>query len=952
MIKRIKRRLNKMKNRGSSFILVIVSTTFLCILVSALLMGVLLAYKIKFYKLNSLNNFYSVEQAMDQIYAGIGASTNEHLYTAYSTTAEFVVTYDTDNGQYTNMTNDEANELFKKLFMQGMTSDANFKSITQFRDALNDFVTVDGVTVDVSNMSVVFIDENGHTSTQYFSHYVDASGNEVVQPKLAQDSTYNDNKVKSIEFRNICVKRSIDLSGTSTSALASGTYVQSITTDLVLSEPEYNVQFSMSGASSDSLYNYALLADMGLQVNESTDGTDVAINGNIYTAADYYNKDYDSDSSTMVTKKFNSKTGDFTWGSTNQSAYSGIYVTGANSTLTMKSDVIVCSGTVAAFDGAAINLTGRSTLLSELWTDNIVIGGDEGGSMNISANAYVYDDTELNAKNSSLTFNSGTYFGYSYTSDDVRSVDFLKSKVGYLVSDFSMRSHFSDSAIIVNGTGSNLNLSNLSSLYIAGKSYIEFSKVAAGSVTSDSGLTLDDNADFALSTVKDYSTGQSLDVKSNQLIFLTQWELDSSISETVDEDGYTHVVLKFPSTYANDPTRLGKNGGIYSEFLARLQTLYGENRVEAIKQTVSGHDYYYLYIESGDSDGDGIDDAEEFAEKYYDLLLGPAGEDMSGQIYNVVNYEDFDVKLYLPSDNSKINAAGAVTDQTTSKVNGESVSTLFYRSSADTTMDVEAALKSAASSKTFTLLLGNKGTTENNLVYEDLKASSAKLASDSTATKEQKISNFLSYMYINMKDHLAVTDAVDDDDNAVSAWALAGYTNGLSGYTYTYDKDNDTYSYNYSLTPLNNYVDYAYVLTHDTVIKTVGAGDKESIVVVTPNSIQLSASAADGSLQGIVVAGGDVTFDSSVKSFKGLIISGGKVICSSDIKISADATYVASLMDTCAEDTDEDVSLITRVLKNYSNESEATGATVDGVSITDISYEDILLFQNWKKNVE
>ena len=76
-------------------------------------MGVLLAYKLRFYKLNSLNNFYSVEKAMDEIYAGIGASTNEHLYSAYTTTAEIVVYY--KDGQYANLTETEANDLFKKI---------------------------------------------------------------------------------------------------------------------------------------------------------------------------------------------------------------------------------------------------------------------------------------------------------------------------------------------------------------------------------------------------------------------------------------------------------------------------------------------------------------------------------------------------------------------------------------------------------------------------------------------------------------------------------------------------------------------------------------------------------------------------------------------------------------------------------------------------------------------
>lgn len=56
------------------------------------------------------------------------------------------------------------------------------------------------------------------------------------------------------------------------------------------------------------------------------------------------------------------------------------------------------------------------------------------------------------------------------------------------------------------------------------------------------GLTKD--SDYAFTALNDYSTGQSLDVKSNQLIFLTQWDLYDN-TEVVDENGYTHVTLKF-----------------------------------------------------------------------------------------------------------------------------------------------------------------------------------------------------------------------------------------------------------------------------------------------------------------------------------------------------------------------------------------------------------------------
>ena len=934
MIKKFKQKLKKLNNHGSSFVLVIVTTTFLSILISALLVATLMAYKLKFYKLNSLNNFYSVEKAIDEIYAGIGATTNEHLYTAYTTTAEFVVTYDTANAQYTNLDNDEANELFKKLFMQGMTNDDSFKSMAGFQTALQNYVTDPNVTIVFDKLRIVYTDEAGNK-------YTLGNGN-----SMTRDSGFDANSVVTIAFENICVKREIEISDSATATMAAGTYEQSITTDIVLSEPEYNVSFDMSGASGDSLYNYAILADMGIEVQESTEGTDVQIKGNVYAANDYYNKDYDADDSTKVTSILQNTVLN-TWGAVNESAYSGIYVSGENSTLSMNSDIIVCAGTVAAFDGATIDLSGRSTLLTELWTDNIVIGGEDGGSIKLAANAYVYDDTELNAENSTLTFTSGTYFGYSYNAEDLRSVDLLSTK-GRLLNNFSLRSHYSDSAIIVNGKESTLDLRNLTSLYIAGKSYIEFSKVAASSLSDDQlrtllGLDADDtlptNLDFAFTTLQDYSTGTSLDVKSNQLIFLTQWSLNKNSVSYVDENGYTHVTLDFPTTYSTD-SRIQK---LYEDFLDEL----GNYTVEAIQETVSGHDYYYLYITDKDGDGSTSDEAEAFCEAYYDLLLSDTDETIANKLYNVVNYESFDVTLYLPGtngvvDNNVVTTAGGVTAQDTD-------GSLYYKASSGaelTTDKVETALKSAATSKTFTLLLGNNGTSENNVVYEELKASSAELASSSAATAAEKVSDFLTYMYINMKDHLSVTDTTDNDNNAVSAWDVAGYLNTTNGYSAT-DGDGDVVC-DYSITPLTNFVDYTKVFAMTSNIdETVGT----SRIIISQGDVNLSSSSGDE--QGIIICGGNVTFDSSVKSFRGLIICGGKVYCTSDISIAADSTYVSNLLDTCADVTQSDnVRFITTVLKNYTNSNEANGATVDGVSISDISYEDILLFQNWKKNVE
>lgn len=938
MIERLKRKLRHNDDHGSSFVLVIVATTFMCILASAILMGAMMTYKLKFYKLNSLNNFYEVETALDEMYAGVGAATNEHLYSAYTTTAELVVVYDTKAQAYTTLDNKSANELFKKLFMTGFVADTNYKSLKNVTDTLQSFISneydavdnPDGVRLDTSNMKLIYTDVNNKTTTQYYKN-----NGEI---KTEKQSGYENDKVQSVTFKNVCVKRSVNLQGST-----AGTYEQSITTDIVLTEPEYNVSFDTSSVSNNTLYEYAILADMGVEVGEDNDNrtTDAQVKGNIYAASDYYNKDYNDVAETKVTNKYESKPTTM-WGTKESSAYSGIFVNGKNSTLTLNSDVVVCSGSLAAYNGAEINLSGRTQTLSELWADNIVIGGKDGGSLKASADAYIFDDTELNAEKASLKFTQGSYFGYSYNAQDTRSLNYLRQK-GYLATGYKLRSHFSDSAIIVNGKNSTLDLQDLNSLYIAGKSYIEFSKIAASSVPEDDeNITVDENADYAFTTLKDYSTGQSLDVKTNQLMFLTQWSVVNNTEKVDPDTGITTVTLQFPKTFEADANILD----LYDDFLKDLAT-EGEKGVTAIKQTVSGHDYYYLYIEDG-KDSSNVSNAEKFAEKYYKLLQD-YGDEISSKLYNVQKYEQFQVKLVLPAE-GKINASGAVTDQN----NDDS---LFLRASTTTTMDVATALDNVSTGKVFTNILGNKGTDNNKKAFNDLKADALKLAGSGTASDEEQTSTFLSYMYINMKDHLSVLNNVDDKTKRTqNAWEIANYTSSSVGYLSSYDKDRDTYSYDYSITPLNHYVDLAYVFSKNLSIeKTIGnATDNEAkTIVINSGDVKLQPNNEDGSFQGIIIAGGNVRFDENVKSFRGMIITGSKLIIDHNMSISADAAFVANLLEQCSESTDEKLNtLTTKVLKNYTSSKSEGNTEVTGASISDISYEDILVFQNWKKNVE
>ena len=100
--------------------MVIVSLAFIGIIVGALLSAAGYAYKLKMQDLNAKDNFYYVEQAMNEIYAGVGTHTIEQLKEAYNYTIENMVVYDLKLNTYTTISDEQANDMFKQRFIDNI----------------------------------------------------------------------------------------------------------------------------------------------------------------------------------------------------------------------------------------------------------------------------------------------------------------------------------------------------------------------------------------------------------------------------------------------------------------------------------------------------------------------------------------------------------------------------------------------------------------------------------------------------------------------------------------------------------------------------------------------------------------------------------------------------------------------------------------------------------------
>lgn len=615
----------QLKNTGSSIVLVIVALAFVGILAGALLTAVASVYRLKAYDYNAQSNFYYLEQAMDEIYAGVGQKSMSYMLEAYEDTRESVVYYSkTANGGkggYVNMPNEDANKLFKDTFMSKLSGGSSYFNIVMNASGVVDDTTAlpaemksmisnPSVKLDASRMRVVKLDENGGT-------YVDGE------------------KLGKIIIKNIILSRSVDYKRSS----ASGNFSQTISTDIEISRPDFEVNFNNDKLDSDTLFEYCMLSDKGVEVDKQY-GQLFTVNGNVYAASDFYNKNYnyyDVDPDTALKTITNSSSGksykmnkvdnifasgnllnknlltrnsatEYKYdGKNDNSKYSGFYVNGTN--VSVVASEFIVPGSLAVMNSGSlivVGSNGSSLDGADVWADEVVLGGEKRhGALNgsqaiIHANMFVRDDTTIESDDSALSV-YGNYFGYSrskngdhreFTAQVAKTTDTNSTGLNiYQEKDTDgstiNRGHYDSSAIIMNGKNSAINLSNLDNLYLAGRSYIETSKVKAKttassstsagtstttgsstgtgtgttagsgtstgtSTTAGSGTSTSTTTSSSLdvgeatattdgsataSSVHDYKTGESVSVKSTQLAYIP--------SSNPVEDPKTH---KFTST--------------------------------------------------------------------------------------------------------------------------------------------------------------------------------------------------------------------------------------------------------------------------------------------------------------------------------------------------------------------------------------------------------------------
>ena len=961
--------------------MVVVSMAFIGIVVGALLTAAGYAYRLRMQDLNARDNFYYVEHAMEEVYAGVGSETLVNMQDAYVYTVENMVRYDVATQSYVNISNDDAEKMFKDKFMENLSTNDFFAQAT-IADSLEKFITDSSVELDPSRLYIQ-------------RDYVTKDGVQVLD---------------KITIKNVTLKRTVKYDRSA----ANGDYTQTISTDIEIGNPDFDVLFNAAGGDSTNIFGFALVADMGVEINENQP---VTIAGNIYAASDYYNKKYNEstydDTVSDDTKSFTAsnnieyKHGSVTSktytsennntyynmqgtinnplvpgekeyydGVNKRSMYSGLFIDRTD--VSILADMVIVPGTIAVMDTGSLSVFGKNGMSvseSEVWADNVILGGYSsrvflrkdndgndvysynGASANIRANMYIKDDTELNATASDFKLR-GKYYGYGdSTMKDSRTfiptVDLDNFQRDYVVYDTNgnvvkqngqtvfekeNRGHYNSSAIIVNGERSVLNLEETSVLYLAGRAYIELSKNVTsddfqekdgnGTVTGDyvnrqtiefvpEGNNFDTTDPNDTEFLRDYKTGESLTLKTNQLAYIpVQYTgmptpavaLDGNVRVAADDYGNTR--------YDADLHPALRGSALFEKYFpaARFVDANDKYGIPCIMQEVSGKKYYYYDFERAYNMirnaaavlGPGVIDSAAFvtefpsAEAYaagfikdYVAELNDPNSVIKEYLTDISDYDGFEagtISIPRTGTDSFVYSSGAITTKSDTAFdvvvdNATNLSTLF---SSQNGFEVNGTLPADYSKEL---------AKEYNFVKWNLGH-----FSDTAEADNEK---------------LYITEMLEDDDFGEA-----------------------------SITPINRFLNYDSINTTKRLNLS-----SEYYVVYSNQDVVVNET---GVVKGIILTKGDVTFGPDVTGFEGLIVAGGKVYITGKVQtITASAEICRAILRECQLSGDDDCKTFLKLFKGYEDSSIISDDNNQSAKTIDtIDYSDVVKFNNWMKNVE
>ncbi|MCM1121039.1 MAG: hypothetical protein NC416_00500 [Eubacterium sp.] len=445
-------RRNKRDDRGSAIVIVIIAMALIGILATTILWASYLNYRIKINDLKVKNSFYSAETIIEQIQAGVKKNVSEAISEAYQ---EVVSNWD------------------------ALGTDANRESyfMTAYIEAVEDrFITPTCHTGEYDkNILKKFIDKQWWNANNPNGYIVEESWNNALPSFKAANSV---NGYGSMALRNICVEF-YDSEG----------YLSIINTDIAIDVPK--LRFTQAGTI-DRLYSYVLIGGEGIEM----DGNTVVVRGSIYGGVDDIGK-------------------------------GGIQIArGSHVTIEDASYVVSGGEIVVGNDPVFTSMVHQN---AELIVRNVVQDGKgfrtnvyadglalNGSHLDVSGRMYIANDLVLSGNGSSVSL-AGQYYGYGNTNTSTKQMlTPKKDESGNIETGAdgspvmvykNVNPASTSSAIVINGKNSTVDLTQLTTLQLAGRAYVSLSET-----------------DEDTSGMPHVLMGESISVKSNQIAYLVPAE--------------------------------------------------------------------------------------------------------------------------------------------------------------------------------------------------------------------------------------------------------------------------------------------------------------------------------------------------------------------------------------------------------------------------------------------
>ncbi len=411
-------------NKGSTLITVIVAIAFVTILTSIILTTTVMNMSMKGIDRRVKDDFYYAEKGLKDVFTGIGQNTAEYAGKQYDLAFKQI-------GKAFS-TADEADKEFRKNFLmecyKKYTDPTKLVSGTLLNE-LDSYVVAPVLATHVTSVDVTSVGP---------VKYLENDGDET--------TTYDPDQTVAVVIKSVSV-----------SATDSNDYQSTITSDIVIECP--TVDFLGLNA---EVTDYAIIACKGVYFNGSSSSDKIDIKGNLYGGV--HNTPISGTDTAALFPSSGSRV----------PLYGGINV--YNSTVNMKSNYIVSKGDInVAGDGALLDITSSDPTAGApgVWFDTMrTVKGSTGPEIRVKANMFALNDLELNADGSKVEFSGNCdYYGYN----DKTLPTEASLTVGDSLNYTADRADDDSSAIIINGNKSTLDLSEVHTLALMGKAFIDFS---------------------------------------------------------------------------------------------------------------------------------------------------------------------------------------------------------------------------------------------------------------------------------------------------------------------------------------------------------------------------------------------------------------------------------------------------------------------------------------------